>query len=125
MNSSEVFDRGGAAASGATFLCSDRLQPAALALEVPARDVEDRGAHLGGARGAGDGGAGNLIARLLRIHVLRSQHVGLGVDVVQLLPAAALLTIAAPRPTPAVADAVPDVNVSLPLLLHAVSALLP
>ena len=54
MNPSEVFDRGRAAASCATFLGSNRLQPAALALEMPARDVEDRGAHLGGAGGAGD-----------------------------------------------------------------------
>ena len=125
MNPSQVFDRGGTAASGATFLRSHRLQPASLALEMPAGDVQDRGAHLGGAGGAGDGGAGNLIeAGLLCLHVLSSQHICFRVNVVQLLPAAALLPIAA-RPAPAVADAVPNVNVRLPLLLHTISALLP
>ena len=124
MNPSEIFDVGGTAASGATLLCSHCLQPAPLTLEVPARDVQHRGAHLGRARGAGDGGGGNLLARLLCLHVLSSQHICFRVNVVQLLPTAALLPVAASS-TAAVADAVPDVDVGLPLFLHAISALLP
>ena len=119
MDTSEVFNGRGAVASGAAFLGPHSLQPAPLALEVPAGDVQDRGAHLGGAGGADDGGGGNLISHLLCLHILCSQHVRLGVNVVQLLPAAALLAIAA-RPAAAVADTVPDVNVCFALLLHAV-----
>ena len=49
MDTSEVFNGRGAVASGAAFLGPHSLQPAPLALEVPAGDVQDRGAHLGGA----------------------------------------------------------------------------
>ena len=46
LDSSEVFDGDRTVAGCAPFLGAHRLQPAPLALQVPAGDVQHRGVHL-------------------------------------------------------------------------------
>ena len=51
-NFPQVLDRGGPGADAADLLGPDGHQPALLTLEMPARDIEDGGAHPGLAHGA-------------------------------------------------------------------------